>query len=83
LDEERESKMSKTDKDPLDDIFDDLDGDDDGTKPDLGENDDLKALKAQLEASEKKIAGLLNETKAQRSLTLGMINLLRPSITCF
>ena len=54
-------------KDPLDDIFADLDDDDEGKKDlDLGEKDDLKAMQAQLAASEKKIAGLLNETKAQR-----------------
>jgi hypothetical protein len=55
-------------KDPLDDIFADLDdGDDkDDGKLDLGEKDELKDLKSQLEKSEKKIAGLLNETKAQR-----------------
>lgn len=55
-----------TNKDPLDDIFADLDGDDDGKKVDLGENDELKKMQEQLDASEKKIKGLLNETKAQR-----------------
>jgi Skp family chaperone for outer membrane proteins len=53
-------------EDPLDDIFSDLEDDDDEKKLDLGEKDDLKDLQSQLAASEKKIAGLLNETKAQR-----------------
>ena len=54
-------------KDPMDDIFADLDDGDGKEKDlDLGEKDDLKDLQAQLAASEKKNAGLLNETKAQR-----------------
>lgn len=52
-------------KDPLDDILADLEDDDD-KKTDLMSPEDVKALKAQLEERDKKIAGLLKETQQQR-----------------